>query len=174
MTPPVICTSSRSIFMRPPAPYPVWRRCKSILICSIEMGKPAGNPSTMQVKEGPWDSPEVRKRSIVGRGIAYRVSSHKFCDMRYAIRNRSGMGFNHALQNVRRGGVHRANRRSLTCPEFKGACALINEHFQAADYAGTALVCVAQKACDGWIIYKVENDCTARQGDIGGQRCLVR
>src|SRR5215218_8773473 len=54
---------SRSIFMRPPRPWPSWRRAMSRSIAARSSSRPAGRPSTMQVRPGPWDSPAVTTRS---------------------------------------------------------------------------------------------------------------
>src|SRR4051812_6171506 len=55
--------ASRSIFMRPPRPWPSWRRAMSALIASRSSSSPAGRPSTMLVSPGPCDSPAVIRRS---------------------------------------------------------------------------------------------------------------
>src|SRR3954452_24757862 len=62
-TPEVTSAASRSIFMRPPRPWPSWRRAMSALIAPGSSSSPAGRPSTMQVRPGPWDSPAVIRRS---------------------------------------------------------------------------------------------------------------
>src|SRR5215216_6187058 len=62
-TPAVTSAVSRSIFIRPPRPWPSWRRAMSRLIASRSSSSPAGSPSTMQVSPGPWLSPAVTKRS---------------------------------------------------------------------------------------------------------------
>ena len=62
-TPEVISALSRSIFMRPPRPWPSWRRDMSRSIAVRSSSRPAGRPSTMQVRPGPWDSPAVTTRS---------------------------------------------------------------------------------------------------------------
>src|SRR5690242_19122260 len=49
--------------MRPPRPWPSWRRAMSASIASWSSASPAGRPSTMQVSPGPWDSPAVTTRS---------------------------------------------------------------------------------------------------------------
>src|SRR4051794_19228695 len=49
--------------MRPPRPWPSWRRAMSPLIASAVSSSPAGRPSTMQVRPGPCDSPAVMRRS---------------------------------------------------------------------------------------------------------------
>src|SRR4051794_39019341 len=48
--------------MRPPRPWPSWRRCMSRPIASRSSASPAGRPSTMHVRPGPWDSPAVMRR----------------------------------------------------------------------------------------------------------------
>src|SRR5215208_3037805 len=53
---------SDSIFMRPPRPCPSWRRARSRSRSSRFSGSPAGRPSTIAVRPGPWDSPLVVKR----------------------------------------------------------------------------------------------------------------
>src|SRR6185295_12798150 len=57
-------TSARSvsIFIRPPRPCPSWRRARSRSRSSRFSGSPAGRPSTIAVRPGPWDSPLVVKR----------------------------------------------------------------------------------------------------------------
>src|SRR3954451_19625748 len=62
-TPEVTSAASRSIFMRPPRPWPSWRRAMSALIACGWSSSPAGRPSTMQVSPGPCDSPAVIRRS---------------------------------------------------------------------------------------------------------------
>ena len=49
--------------MRPPRPWPSWRRAMSRSIASRSSSSPAGRPSTMVVSPGPWDSPAVTMRS---------------------------------------------------------------------------------------------------------------
>src|SRR5215210_1175798 len=49
--------------MRPPRPWPSWRRAMSALIASGSSSRPAGSPSTMHVSPGPCDSPAVIRRS---------------------------------------------------------------------------------------------------------------
>ena len=46
-----------------PRPWPSWRRAMSRSISSRSSSSPAGSPSTMQVRPGPWDSPAVMTRS---------------------------------------------------------------------------------------------------------------
>ena len=62
-TPAVISAVSRSIFMRPPRPWPSWRRAMSPLTASRSSSSPAGSPSTIVVRPGPWLSPAVMTRS---------------------------------------------------------------------------------------------------------------
>ena len=61
-TPDTTCTTSCSIFCRPPRPYPDCRRARSVLIWDSDILRPAGTPSTMAVRQGPWLSPAVRYR----------------------------------------------------------------------------------------------------------------
>src|SRR5689334_9189071 len=61
-TPDVTSAESFSIFMRPPRPWPSWRRAMSRLTASRSSSRPAGRPSTTQVRPGPWDSPAVTTR----------------------------------------------------------------------------------------------------------------
>ena len=63
-TPPMISSSSRSIFMRLPRPYPKRRRANSAPRPSRVKSNPAGTPSTMVTSPGPCDSPAVKKRSM--------------------------------------------------------------------------------------------------------------
>src|SRR4051812_29058569 len=75
-------TSARSfsIFMRPPRPWPSWRRARSRLRSSGSSSSPAGRPSSTAVRPGPCDSPAVVKRSAMaplslpalGRSLALR------------------------------------------------------------------------------------------------------
>ena len=64
---------SRSIFIRPPRPWPSWRRAMSRLIASRSSCRPAGSPSSTQVRPGPCDSPAVTtarsasERELYGR-----------------------------------------------------------------------------------------------------------
>ena len=62
-TPAVTWAASFSIFIRPPRPWPSWRRAMSRSIGSRSSSSPAGRPSTIQVRPGPWDSPAVTTRS---------------------------------------------------------------------------------------------------------------
>src|SRR4051794_7480981 len=55
--------------MRPPRPWPSWRRAMSALIASGSSSSPAGRPSTMQVRPGPCDSPAVVRRRDMRRGV---------------------------------------------------------------------------------------------------------
>ncbi len=52
-TPEEMWTWSRSIFMRPPRPYPRWRRARSSLMWSSVRGRPAGTPSMTAVRASP-------------------------------------------------------------------------------------------------------------------------
>src|SRR3954453_1778030 len=61
-TPAVTWARSFSIFIRPPRPWPSWRRARSASMSSGRRSSPAGNPSTMAVSPGPWDSPAVTNR----------------------------------------------------------------------------------------------------------------
>src|SRR6266511_1474824 len=63
-TPEVICTWSVSIFMRPPRPWPCWRRARSALRSEALSGTPAGSPSAIATRHCPCDSPAVRYLSI--------------------------------------------------------------------------------------------------------------
>ena len=56
---------SVSIFMRPPLPYPCWRRASSLLISSGVIVIPEGSPSTIAESAGPCDSPAVKYLIIV-------------------------------------------------------------------------------------------------------------
>src|SRR4051812_21861854 len=58
-TPAVTCAVSFSIFIRPPRPWPSWRRAMSPSIASWSSSRPAGSPSTIVVRPGPCDSPAV-------------------------------------------------------------------------------------------------------------------
>src|SRR5215211_4681211 len=61
-TPAVTSARSFSIFMRPPRPWPSWRRARSASMSSGRSSRPAGSPSTIAVSPGPWDSPVVTNR----------------------------------------------------------------------------------------------------------------
>src|SRR5215217_3449025 len=61
-TPATTSARSFSIFMRPPRPCPSWRRARSRSMSSGRSCRPAGSPSTIAVRPGPWDSPAVTKR----------------------------------------------------------------------------------------------------------------
>src|SRR4051794_27561406 len=52
--------------MRPPRPWPSWRRARARSIAARSSSSPAGMPSTMVVSPGPWDSPGVTMRSGTG------------------------------------------------------------------------------------------------------------
>src|SRR3954447_15783637 len=54
--------------MRPPRPWPSWRRAMSRSIASRSRRRPAGSPSTTQVRPGPWDSPAVMTRNTGRKG----------------------------------------------------------------------------------------------------------
>src|SRR4051812_3231555 len=73
-TPPVTSARSRSIFMRPPRPWPSWRRAMSRSIASRSSTRPAGRPSTTQVRPGPCDSPAVMSFSAIGRRSVWMAS----------------------------------------------------------------------------------------------------
>src|SRR5438045_1584661 len=66
--PPVTSALSRSIFMRPPRPWPSWRRAMSALRSCGVTSRPAGSPSTMHVRPGPCDSPAVMRRRPMAPG----------------------------------------------------------------------------------------------------------
>src|SRR4051794_26085932 len=70
--PDVTSARSVSIFIRPPRPWPSWRRARSRSMSSGTSSRPAGRPSTTAVRPGPWDSPAVVKRSAMGRAEPYR------------------------------------------------------------------------------------------------------
>src|SRR5689334_4602798 len=59
--------------MRPPRPWPSWRRARSRSTDSRSSSSPAGRPSTIVVRPGPWDSPAVTMRSgtprVYSRGV---------------------------------------------------------------------------------------------------------
>src|SRR5215210_7953499 len=61
-TPAVTVARSFSIFMRPPRPWPSWRRARSTSMSSGVNSRPAGTPSTIAVSPGPWDFPAVTNR----------------------------------------------------------------------------------------------------------------
>src|SRR3954462_7698047 len=63
--PEVTSARSRSIFMRPPRPWPSWRRARSRSMSSGRSSRPAGGASTTAVRPGPCDSPAVVKRSAI-------------------------------------------------------------------------------------------------------------
>ena len=48
-----------SIFIRPPRPWPSWRRAMSRSSASRSSSSPAGRPSTIATSPGPCDSPAV-------------------------------------------------------------------------------------------------------------------
>src|SRR4051812_27976756 len=73
-TPDVTSARSRSIFMRPPRPWPSWRRARSRSMSSGRSSRPAGRPSTTAVRPGPCDSPAVVKRSAIPP-LPYRRSA---------------------------------------------------------------------------------------------------
>src|SRR5829696_6450681 len=64
--PAVTIARSLSIFIRPPRPWPSWRRARSRSTSSGRSWRPAGRPSTTAVRPGPCDSPAVVKRSAIG------------------------------------------------------------------------------------------------------------
>ena len=68
-TPAVTWAVSRSIFMRPPRPWPSWRRAMSRSMASRSSSSPAGRPSTMHVRPGPCDSPAVISLSAMGAEV---------------------------------------------------------------------------------------------------------
>src|SRR5829696_2322703 len=63
---------SFSIFMRPPRPWPSWRRARSWSMSSGARRSPAGSPSRRAIRPGPWDSPAVVKR----RAMALKLAAH--------------------------------------------------------------------------------------------------
>src|SRR3954452_21531193 len=64
--PAVTSARSVSIFIRPPRPWPSWRRARSRSTSSGRSSRPAGRPSSTAVRPGPCDSPAVVKRSAIG------------------------------------------------------------------------------------------------------------
>src|SRR5688500_2584456 len=54
--------------MRPPRPWPSWRRAISRSIRSRSSSRPAGRPSTIATSPGPCDSPAVVKRNAMPSG----------------------------------------------------------------------------------------------------------
>src|SRR5688572_25270359 len=87
--------------MRPPRPWPSWRRAMSRLIASRSRANPAGRPSTTQVRPGPWLSPAVTRRR----------------DTPDRVRRRRGRGASVVLRSMR--GVRQAAE-----PEAAGPRAL--------------------------------------------------
>src|SRR5215210_4518942 len=73
-TPAVTSARSDSIFMRPPRPWPSWRRARSRSMSSGRSSRPAGRPSTTAVRPGPCDSPAVVKRSAIPPLPYWRVA----------------------------------------------------------------------------------------------------
>src|SRR4051812_37994639 len=65
--PAVTSARSLSIFIRPPRPWPSWRRARSRSMSSGASSRPAGSPSTTGVSPGPCDSPAFGKPSPIGR-----------------------------------------------------------------------------------------------------------
>ena len=59
-TPESIRAISFSQAIRPPRPYPCWRRAKCSAMSASVISKPAGTPSTIPVRVGPCDSPAVK------------------------------------------------------------------------------------------------------------------
>src|SRR3954447_24805758 len=73
--PEVTSARSVSIFIRPPRPWPSWRRARSRSMSSGASSRPAGRPSTTAVRPGPCDSPAVVKRSAISRGEPYLAAA---------------------------------------------------------------------------------------------------
>src|SRR5687768_5412535 len=61
--------------MRPPRPWPSWRRARSESMSSGRSSSPAGRPSRTAVRPGPCDSPAVVKRSAIGAVPYWRFSA---------------------------------------------------------------------------------------------------
>src|SRR5438132_1050040 len=69
-TPHANSTRSSSTRIRPPRPYPFWRRIRSRFTTSGVKGRPAGTPSRMARRYFPWDSPPFKYRSMVNSGAS--------------------------------------------------------------------------------------------------------
>src|SRR5512132_956552 len=79
--------------MRPPRPWPSWRRAMSALMASESSSSPAGRPSTMQVRPGPWDSPAVIRRTDTPRSLGgRRVRPGARCGLRLEVGPRGARG----------------------------------------------------------------------------------
>ena len=91
--PPVTSAASRSIFMRPPRPWPSWRRAMSRLISSAVRRRPAGSPSSTQVSPGPCDSPAVISRSSTAPSLfaCLRALSERWRDRGRVRPGRGGL-----------------------------------------------------------------------------------
>ena len=63
-------TASFSIFIRPPRPWPSWRRAMSRSSASRSSSSPAGRPSTIATSPGPCDSPAVVKLKSTARLVS--------------------------------------------------------------------------------------------------------
>src|SRR4051794_9526196 len=61
--------------MRPPRPWPSWRRARSRSMSSGRSSRPAGRPSSTAVRPGPCDSPAVVKRSATAPTPYWRESA---------------------------------------------------------------------------------------------------
>src|SRR2546423_1377630 len=99
--PAVTSARSRSIFMRPPRPWPSWRRARSRSMSSGRSSRPAGSPSTTAVSPGPCDSPAVVKRSAIPPLPYWRGRALLLLDGH--ARTAGERGGNHALGGVGRG-----------------------------------------------------------------------
>src|SRR5947207_1501921 len=146
-TPAVTSARSLSIFIRPPRPWPSWRRARSRSMSSGRSSRPAGSPSTTAVSPGPCDSPAVVKRSAIPPLPYWRVGALLLLEGDAGpAGERLG---NHALGGVRRGRDAGARRRQrlavLRCLRRGGLAA--RAELLAPD--GEQLQVVADAAVDG-------------------------
>ena len=81
-----ISTESDSIFIRPPRPWPSWRRAMSRSSASRSSSSPAGMPSTIATRPGPCDSPAVVKRKPRHRGQGYTQALRRRSPRRSRLR----------------------------------------------------------------------------------------
>src|ERR1700754_196346 len=107
--------------MRPPRPWPSWRRAMSRSSASRSSWSPAGIPSTIATSPGPCDSPAVVKRNAVIGGKA--IGGPRAGCWRRWPRKRSAAG----------GGAHRVDVGFAPGPDRERERALLDEDLEPVD-----------------------------------------
>src|SRR5215207_2925527 len=95
--------------MRPPRPWPSWRRAMSPSIDDGSSSRPAGSPSTIVVRPGPCDSPAVTTFKGTGRDLNERRRARRPAALHrlppQGLERRATRGQRQALDLAQRAGL---------------------------------------------------------------------